>query len=118
MTDLETNIAALAEWYSSHSVVRRLWALETIDAIRIVVTLEPTPDGDDTQPAWLANSSSWAQEIRLRTQRMVSLEMINDPSQIESSCDAASAWIAEISWRDPSAYADWRLTRVKASAVS
>ena len=63
----------LSKWYASHSIVRRLWAMESGEAIRVVVTLEPTLDGDDTQPAWLANSWTWAQELRLRLQRIVHL---------------------------------------------
>lgn len=59
--------------------------------------------GDDIQPAWLANSWSWAQELRVRLQRQVHLELINEPSaRVEASCDIASASITEISWRDAS----------------
>jgi hypothetical protein len=95
--------AILGKWYASHSIVRRLWAIEASEAIRIVLTLEPTLDGDDTQPAWLANSWSWAQELRVRLQRQVHLELINEPSaRVEASCDIASASITEISWRDAS----------------
>jgi hypothetical protein len=95
--------AILGKWYASHSIFRRLWAIEASEAIRIVLTLEPTLDGDDTQPAWLANSWSWAQELRVRLQRQVHLELINEPSaRVEASCDIASASITEISWRDAS----------------
>ena len=98
--------AVLAKWYASHSVVRRLWAIEEIEVIRVVVTLEPTHDGDDVQPAWLANSRTWAQELQLRMHRTVRLEMINEPSHIESSFDRDSALITEMSWRDPGIAAD------------
>ena len=98
--------AELVQWYASHCIVRRLWAIEAGEAVRIVVTLEPTPDGDDTQPAWLANSWTWVQELRLRLQRRVHLELMNEPSaRVEASCDRASALITEISWRDPSSAA-------------
>jgi hypothetical protein len=98
---------ALVKWYASHSVVRRLWAIESGEAIRVVVTLEPTLDGDDTQPAWLANSWTWAQELRLRLHRIVHLELINEPSvRVEASCDREGALITEISWRDPTRDAD------------
>ena len=99
--------AVLGKWYASNSIVRRLWAIEAREAIRIVLTLEPTLDGDDTQPAWLANSWTWAQELRFRLQRHVHLELINEPSaRVEASCDSTNALIAEISWRDPSSEAD------------
>ena len=98
--------AVLVKWYASHSVVRHLWAIEEIKVTRIVVTLEPTLDGDDAQPAWLANSWTWAQELQLRLHRIVHLEMISEPSDIESSFDRESALITELSWRDPSIAAD------------
>ena len=82
----------LSKWYASHAIVRRLWAMESGEAIRVVVTLEPTLDGDDTQPAWLANSWTWAQELRLRLQRIVHLELINEPSvRVEATCDGDDA---------------------------
>ena len=81
--------------------------MESGEAIRVVVTLEPTLDGDDTQPAWLANSWTWAQELRLSLQRIVHLELINEPSvRIEASCDGDTALITEISWRDPTRTTD------------
>jgi hypothetical protein len=102
--ELTPAAAALVKWYAAHSIVRRLWAIESGEAIRVVVTLEPTLDGDDTQPAWLANSWSWAQELRQRLQRMVHLELINEPSlRIEAACNGEDALITEISWREPAA---------------
>ena len=92
--------AVLATWYASHSVVRRLWAIEGIDVIRIVVKLEPTLDDDDTQPTWLANSWTWAQELQLRMHRTVHLEMISAHLPIECAFDRDSALLTEISWRD------------------
>lgn len=103
----ESAVAWLGKWYASHSIVRRLWAIEAPEAIRIVLTLEPTLDGDDTQPAWFANSWTWAQELRLRLQRQVHLELLNEPSaRLAASCNSSSALITEISWRDPSSGAD------------
>ena len=103
---MNAEAAVLAKWYASHPVVRRLWAVEEIELIRIVVTLEPTTDDDDTQPAWLANSWTWAQDLRLRMNRVVHLEMINHPSHIEAMLDRHSALITELSWRDPTIAAD------------
>jgi len=106
-TQVSAAAAVLVKWYAAHSIVRRLWAIEGSGAIRVVVALEPTPDGDDTQPAWLANSWTWAQELRHRLQRHVHLELINEPSaRVAASCDSASALITEISWRDPSSGGD------------
>jgi hypothetical protein len=52
----------LAKWYAAHSVVRRLWAIRESQRMRIIVKLEPTRDGDDIYPAWLANGHEWAHE--------------------------------------------------------
>jgi len=46
---------ALTDWYASRSAVRRLWAIEDSQIIRVIVTLEPTHDGNDTHPVWIAN---------------------------------------------------------------
>jgi hypothetical protein len=98
--------AELREWYASHSVIRRLWAFEGMEAIRVVLTLEPTNDDDDTQPAWLANSWTWAQELEGRMHRIVHLEMLSEPSRIDSICDPDAALITQLSWRDPTLSAD------------
>lgn len=91
--------AALTTWYASHAIVRRLWAIDEIDAIRIIVKLEPTSDGADTLPAWLAHSGAWAQELRSRMHRTVHLEMLG-ASIIESVFDRGRTLITEISWRE------------------
>jgi hypothetical protein len=95
--------AVLAAWYASHPVVRRLWAIDGSEALRVVLTLEPTVDGDDTQPTWLANSWSWARELRVQFPRDVHLELIADPSNFDPSPDGKTALITEIYWRDPTA---------------
>ena len=51
--------AVLAKWYASHPLVRRLWAIEEVEVIRILLALEPTVDGGDTQPAW-RDPSIWS----------------------------------------------------------
>jgi hypothetical protein len=98
--------AFLSSWYASHPVVRRLWAIEADAMLRIVVMLEPTPDGDDTLPAWLANSRTWARELQLRMDRAVRLEMIGERSSIQSIIDGKDVLITELSWRDPAHTAD------------
>lgn len=98
--------AELARWYTSHAVVRRLWAIEEIEAIRIVLALEPTVDGADAQPAWLASSSTWAQELQLRMHKIVRLELLDEPTHIKLPLERDCVLIAEVAWRDPSAWVD------------
>lgn len=98
--------AVLAEWYASRSVVRRLWAVDGVEAIRIVLVLEPTVDGDDTQPAWLANSSAWTDELELLTHRAVRVQLLKELSHITSPLASGDVLIADIAWRDPVAWID------------
>ena len=92
--------AALGKWYDAHAAVRRLWALEHFGAIHVVIVLEPTSDGDDALPAWLANSRKWASDLRLLTSRDVQLTPIFSTAAEDSPVEAGVALIAEFGWRD------------------
>jgi hypothetical protein len=92
--------AALARWYADHASIRRAWAIEDVLALKILVTLEPTFDGDDTLPVWLANNRDWANDLRLRMQREVQLQLVVSDGFGESSVNAHAVAIAEVSWRD------------------
>jgi hypothetical protein len=56
---------------TARGAVRRLWAFKASQGMRIIVTLEPTHDGDDICPAWLANGYEWARKLQLRMARAV-----------------------------------------------
>src|SRR5262245_28501937 len=94
--------AAVAEWYASHPDVRHLWAIRDADGLRVLITLEPTADGDDTNPAWLANSDAWAHELQSCTGHVVHLELLDEPVFDEATIGAKSLIVASLSWRDPS----------------
>jgi hypothetical protein len=91
--------AALARWYAAHSSIRRLWAIEDPIALIVVVTLEPTSDGDDALPVWLANNRAWANDLRSLTNRDVQLKLIVSEFE-ESYVNANAVMIAQLSWRD------------------
>lgn len=91
----------LVKWYASNPVVRRLWAIDEDDALRVVVMLEPTFDGDDTGPTWFANCRAWTRELEARMDRAVRMELVNDASCSEP-CLGGDALITAISWRDAS----------------
>lgn len=93
----------LASWYASHALVRRLWATEDATVIRILLALEPTVDGGDTQPVWLANSSRWTYELQRQTRKIVRLELLEEPSHGVPLFHERNALLADISWRDPTA---------------
>ena len=90
----------LAKWYAAHSAVRRLWAIRESQGMRVIVTLEPTHDGDDIYPAWLANGHEWAHELQVRMRRTVQLERVDEVSFERLTSDSL---LADLSWRDPGA---------------
>jgi hypothetical protein len=71
--------AELAKWYATHPAVRRLWAIRAPQRMRVIVTLEPTHDGDDIYPAWLANGRQWVRELQSRIDGPVELEVMDPP---------------------------------------
>lgn len=94
--------AAVAAWYAAHSNVRHLWAIRDAHGLRVLVTLEPTHDGNDTDPAWIANRHAWAHELQLCTDQSVRLERLDGPVFDDAAMDAESLIVATLSWRDPS----------------
>jgi hypothetical protein len=92
--------AMLARWYAAHASIRRLWAIEDQDALMVFVTLEPTSDGADAFPVWLANSHDWADDLKARTHREVELKLIASDMFEEFRINPRSDMIAELSWRD------------------
>lgn len=94
--------AAVAAWYAAHSSVRRLWAIRDAYGLRVLVTLEPTPDGNDTYPAWIANRHAGAHELQLCTDPSVRLELLDEPVGDAAAVDAEGLIVATLSWRDPS----------------
>lgn len=105
---------ALNAWYASHSAVRRLWAIEESRTLsstdernfRVFVMLEPTPDGDDISPAWLANSQAWDWELQTLIEDAVQLHIIDEPLSGEFEVDVEGILIAVLCWRDPTTLAD------------
>jgi hypothetical protein len=91
----------VARWYATHSAVRRLWAVEDAGGVRIIVKLEPTLDGDDIYPAWIANSHEWAHELQSRIGSPVTLQLMDELAFEAIELGAGSAIIADVYWRDP-----------------
>lgn len=96
--------AALSNWYAAHSPVRRLRAIDDPAALIVYIWLEPTSDGDDALPVWLANSRRWANDLMLLADREVQLNLLVSGTAAEShvdvDADAAATVVAELSWRD------------------
>jgi hypothetical protein len=92
--------ATLAEWYADHSPIRHLWATEHQHSLTVLVALEPTSDGDDPLPIWLASNRDWAHELRLRVQREVQLQIVAADTFGAPCVNQEAVTIAEVSWRD------------------
>jgi hypothetical protein len=91
--------AALARWYADHASIRHLWAMESSVGIEILLVLEPTSDGDETLPIWLANRGDWATDLRLLTQREVQLRLAVLDDFGDSYVNHDAITIAQFSWR-------------------
>jgi hypothetical protein len=96
----------LVKWYADHSAVRRLRAIEEPQRIRVVVSLAPTNDGDDTYPIWLANSREWADELQSHMHGPVHLERMDEVLFAELVIDRNGVLVADLTWRDPGSRSD------------
>jgi len=92
----------LAKWYAAHSAFRRLWAIQESQRMRVIVMLEPTHDGDDIHPAWVANGHGWVRELELRMDRPVQLEVVDEPFAAEFAAGIDGVLVADLFWRDSS----------------
>ncbi|MDM0066720.1 hypothetical protein [Variovorax sp. J31P207] len=97
--------SALARWYAEQPAVRRLWAIRPTDdsMLRVIVMLEPSVDGDEISPAWMANGSQWASDLRERLAGVVQLERIDGPLPAEFEIDGDGAVLSALCWRDSTA---------------
>ena len=93
---------ALSAWYDSQPAVRRLVAIRNAQELRVIVTIEPTPDNDDVSPAWFAHKETWASELRLQTGSPVQLELARNASLDENRASDDDNIVADLHWRDPS----------------
>jgi len=101
MREESAQARALAHWYDSHPSVLRLWATQparTGAALRVILLLQPSPDGDETSPAWMANGGSWAQQLQGRLCCPVQLECIE--GSFANEPDTVDGLVAVLAWRD------------------
>jgi hypothetical protein len=97
--------SALARWYAEHSAVRRMWAIRPTDEgmLRVIVMLEPSLDGDEISPAWMAHGSRWLRDLRERLAGAVQLERIDGPLPEEFEIDGEGVVLSALCWRDSTA---------------
>ncbi|MGJ0223460.1 hypothetical protein ACQUZK_08655 [Streptococcus pyogenes] len=100
---------ALARWYDERAAVLRLWAIlpeaaadgTTVRPLRVLLLLQPSPDGNDTAPAWVAHGPAWSRELEQRLARAVQLECIDAGVADSFEIDGDGALLASLCWRDP-----------------
>ena len=95
---------ALAAWYDAHPTIRRLWAVRDVQLLNVILTVEPTMDGDDTYPAWFACSRGWTREIQSIAGCSVRLELLDEPQVNEFEIEVEGEIVAALSWRDPTSF--------------
>jgi hypothetical protein len=89
--------ASLGKWYDDNQVVRRAWATQDAQRVRVYVLIEPTPDGNDPLPLWLANCRTWRNELQSSIRQPIHLQSTSDVPEIGGD----EVVIADFSWRDP-----------------
>ena len=96
---------ALRAWYDARPAIRRLWAIGSEHsgdprAPRVIVMLEPSHDGNETSPSWMAHSERWALELREQLAGAVDLERIDGPLPDEFELEGEGVVLSAMSWRD------------------
>jgi len=102
---------ALRSWYDGKPSVRRLWAIRPEEdseatGLRVILMLEPSPDGNDPSPRWMAHGPQWAMELTERLSGTVQLERIDGPLPDEFEIEGEGVLLSALSWRDPTLLQD------------
>jgi hypothetical protein len=92
----------LSSWYDGHPLVRRLWAVQGLDALNVILSLEPAADHSECYGAWLANRRDWAREITVMVGGPVRLELLAEPLAGDFEVNFDGEVVAAFNWRDPS----------------
>ncbi|MDM0074771.1 hypothetical protein QTH90_10285 [Variovorax sp. J2P1-59] len=101
----------LKTWYDGNPAIRRLWAIRPdgatdVPELRVIVMLEPSPDGDETSPIWMAHGATWASELREQLAGAVQLERIDGPLPDEFEIEGDGVLLSALYWRDSTALQD------------
>jgi hypothetical protein len=86
----------LARWYGAHASIRRLRVVEEGHGLTVCISLEPTSDGADTLPVWLAMNQKWRSDLQSICRRDVHLQFV-EPDVFPSG---AAVIVAEVDWRE------------------
>ncbi len=92
--------AELARWYGAHASVRRLWAIEDGHLFTVCISLEPTSDGADALPVWLAMNHEWRGDLQALCAREVRLEFVEPDVLPPAYLTGDATIVAEVDWRE------------------
>ncbi len=92
--------SCLAKWYDAHASVRRLWAVHEGSLLAVYVSLEPTSDGDDALPVWLAMKHEWTRDLTSIIPRGVQLRFVTADVLSPSYVSGNAVIIADVNWRE------------------
>ena len=95
---------SLAKWYDAHASVRRLWLVEEGSLLAVYLSLEPTSDGDDALPVWLAMKDEWSSDLTALIPRESELRFITSDVLFPSYVSGDAVIIAEVNWRESWSY--------------
>ncbi len=98
--EVESISTRLAAWYDTHASVRRLWAIENGHFLTVCVSLEPTSDGDDSVPIWLAMNHEWHSDLQTIIPREIQLRFVTSDVLPSSYVTDDAVIVAEIDWRE------------------
>jgi hypothetical protein len=90
----------LARWYGAHASIRRLWVVEDAHDLTVCISLEPTSDGGDTLPLWLAMSQEWRRDLQSICRREIQLQFVEPDVLPSSHLTGESVIVAEVDWRE------------------
>lgn len=90
----------LARWYGAHASIRRLWAIESPLGLTVCISPEPTSDGGDALPLWLAMSQQWRSDLQSICGRDIELQLVEPDMLPPPSLTDCAVIVADIDWRE------------------
>jgi hypothetical protein len=94
-----------AQWYRAHASIRRLWAVQNDVGLKVCIALEPTSDGGDALPLWLAMSGAWRSDLQSICECDIQLELVEPDVPSSSDLTDDGLIVAKVDWRESWLYA-------------
>jgi len=89
----------LTAWYARRPEVRRLWAVLEREELVVLLALEPTVDGNDSSPVWLARFPDWRDDLVRLARAEVRLSLVDGTYPLRRR--PGSILLIQLDWRAP-----------------